>query len=158
MARYCSFVCKGLLDVENTSEPSMMFEEGDLIEMQPSLVVNKLACMHLPVFTLRSGRTSVVAVSSRLIKRRKIVRLATTQPPHRLKMPNSHKRYSSSLCSSQSDNTVNIWAPGRDANNNLEMISYQQHAMLRHDLASRNQVIHFTPVCCFCFVHSSSIA
>lgn len=65
MARYCSFVCKALLDVENTSEPSMMFEEGELIEMQPSLVVNKLACKHLPVFTLRSGRTSVVAVSSR---------------------------------------------------------------------------------------------
>lgn len=52
--RYRIGVCKWLLDVENTSGPSTMFEEGEMNEMQPSLAVNKPACKHLPKFALRN--------------------------------------------------------------------------------------------------------
>jgi hypothetical protein len=39
----------------------MMFEEGDLIEMQPNLAVNKPACKHLPEFALKGQMQGLVS-------------------------------------------------------------------------------------------------
>jgi hypothetical protein len=66
--KYRVAVCKELLNVENTSEPSMMFEEDEIVEMQPVLGVNKRLHALAPsvaAFALRAGYMSVVAVSSR---------------------------------------------------------------------------------------------
>lgn len=120
----------------------MMFEEGERIEMQPSLAVNKLGCMHLPDFALTSGSKRLgVAVHSTCVKRPKFVKLPTMQSSSWEKMSNLQERYSSCSCSSLSNSTANISTTTRGRPNNSLMISYQQRVTLKRSTSSRSQVI-----------------